>query len=221
MGVRFSLWGRGLFSFIAVFVLCSIHNAQATLVGYDNYATASAHELGGDAWSNQMGIHDGYTFAEDGYITHVSVRNDSDLSIESFELLVIEILDDNNFKVLARTLITSNDENPGKTDGVTTYELSTPLAVSAGNTFAHWGSTSGAIPLNNWDTETEGGFFHGSRWIQLTTDLLDVGDTIYAPRAARYTTYRDYFINVTVVPEPATMLLLAFGGVILRRKNRA
>lgn len=207
-----------LFGVITSVLFCS-SNTYGAILGYDNFASASAQELAGDGWINQMGIHDGYTFATDGYITSVSIRNDSDTKAEPLDIMVIEILGNDNFKILSRITLTANDDSPTTTNGITTYTLSSPLAVSAGNTFAHWSSNSGPVPLNNWSSVDAGGFFHGSRWVQIESDLIETGDSIYSPRSSGIP-YRDYFINVEYVPEPATIAMLGIGAIGFIRSRR-
>lgn len=89
------------------------------------------------------------------------------------------------------------------------YEMLIPLAALG----AAWGDTIGI------KIQARTGQSTSQTDPQLTNFYPDMPDGITSVRADTRVEYPDNFAQVTIVPEPATLLLLGMGGLLLRKRR--
>ena len=110
--------------------------------------------------------------------------------------------------------------------------LSAPLVAGQEYSFSWWYKGQPRIFTNgfleNYTSVVEGNMPYAAEWTHVTHTLTDDNDPVSLPTFKIYdldaaadgsTVYLDELI-LTPVPEPATMSLLALGGIALLRKKR-
>ncbi|MCA9246764.1 MAG: NPCBM/NEW2 domain-containing protein, partial [Planctomycetales bacterium] len=147
--------------------------APSAVIGQATLATDTPGSTAGDGGAaNLLFLQTDYVAPADGFISNFTLRNDSDTAAERVDLLVLRPTGGDNYDVVHRVTIGTED-NDAATSGVRTYDIGN-LPVQAGDVLGHWAPQSGgAVPFSN------GGV---AGWRTFADGALDVGDSInYAP----------------------------------------
>ena len=219
-------------SFVAVvglvfaLAVASTASAATIIVGNDLSAPVPG---GGDGGSDGALMVMGYypatptsdfVIPSNGILTAMTILEDTDTTAEPADLLVLRQTAVNTYLVIQRATVT--DDAVPATTGTTTYPLAN-LAVQAGDIIGHTtmgGGVGGPIP-----TITDN--INGPGELELVYDTTVVGGTInFTPFGGGKVAARDYFYNVTLIPEPSTFVLaalglLSLGFVTWRRRRRS
>jgi len=200
---------------------CSAQN----ILGKADLLTGDPAAANGDGGStNHLFLHTGIVVPLPGTLTMLTSREDGDENSEEFNLLVMRPTGtENEFTIAARQQLF--DDVPPATTGTTSYALNN-LAVQAGDVLAHfWDMQNpGSIPFSNdpegdtntiWDgTESAAG--HAASSGPQSGDL-EVGDTFAFVENGGV---RDYWFNVTHVPEPSMLVLAGMGTLVVLLRIR-
>ena len=201
---------RRLFSKLFFLTVFSLSCSSITIAVDREYPTAKSsmptQQIGFDFASQSPALPEGdasaplhlflhkYHVPNNGFITGVAYLNDSDTTLESFDLLMLRP-DNKAWKVIYRINL-SDDSPPAKT-GITVLTLPSPLFVQKNDLFAHWQyEADGAIPLN-----AENASFDGLSMGQYGFRSADVeiGQRIDTDG---FSGQRDYFINIIFTTTP-------------------
>lgn len=164
----------------------SIQSSQS--IGYDFSDQTPSYPEGDEAAPNHVFVHK-YSIPEDGFITGITLLNDSDSLEEDFTLLILRPIK-GGWEVIHRVDV-SGDDHASTETGIKTIPFGTPLPVKKGDIFAHWQfSKTGAIPLNE-----EGSAYEGLSFgkFGLSSNDIEEGQII---ANEGFSGGRDYFINL-------------------------
>jgi hypothetical protein len=194
-----------LFPALLLFLLlaCNVMTSTSPLQTEEH----SQHSIGFDFSGHEPSIATGdmsapthlfvhkYPFPSDGFVTSVTLLNDSDDWPEPFTLLILRPIV-GGWKVIHRVNI-GEDDQPSANTGLTTIYFGTPLEIKKGDMFAHWqfGGT-GPIPLND-DTSSIDGLSFGK--FGLSSADIEEGQVL---SNQGYSGGRDYFINLSFEATP-------------------
>lgn len=164
-------------------------------VGFNNFA-APASAPGGDG-ATQLLVKDPYAMPAAGSVTSVRMLADSDATPEVADLLILRP-NGSNYDVVYRVTLAPDDTASWVGEGAQkTYVLPTPLAVQAGDIFAHWAPGTAPIPYRN--TGNNPGL---SRYrLSVPSSQLDVGQS-FDQNAGFNAEARDYYVNLNFVDAP-------------------
>lgn len=161
-------------------------------IGYDFSDQAPALPEGDEAAPNHIFVHK-YPIPEDGFITGITLLNDTDSLEEDFTLLILRPIS-GGWEVIHRVDVSEDDQVSAET-GITNIAFGTPLAVEKGDIFAHWQfSKTGAIPFND-----EGSAYEGLSFGKFGLESKDIEEGQIIPNE-NYSGGRDYFINLIFEP---------------------
>ena len=164
-------------------------------VGFDNFAAPANAHVGDGA--TQLLVKDPYAMPAAGSVTSVRMLADSDTAQEAADLLILRP-SGSNYDVVYRVPLPADDTASWVGEGATkTYVLPAPLAVQAGDVFAHWAAGTAPIPYRN--TGNNPGL---SRYrLNVPTDQLDVGDS-FDQNSGFSAEARDYYVNLNFIGAP-------------------
>jgi hypothetical protein len=163
-------------------------------LGFDFTNRSPDSPDGDEGAPNHVFIHQ-YPMPEDGLITGLIYRNDTDEVSEIIDLLILRSVR-RGWEVVHRVELPA-DDRPTATRGISTLELDPALPVNKGDVFAHWQPEvrpTGPIPLNLARASIDGlsvGEFG------FDSDEVQVGDIIDEDG---FTGRRDYFLNLIFKP---------------------
>lgn len=162
---------------------------QSTLsIGYDFSDQVPAFPEGDAKAPNHIFVHK-YPIPGNGFITGITLLNDSDSLEEDFTLLILRPIS-GGWEVIHRMDISEDDQSSAET-GITSIPFGTSLAVEKGDIFAHWQlRDSGSIPLNN-----ESSSFEGLSFGKYGLGSTDIEEGQVIPNG-NFSGGRDYFINL-------------------------
>jgi len=183
-----------------------------------------AVDAGGDEghmWSNRP--HQGQSFETGsnagGYtLKAVTMKNlnNTVTNAPTFNVVVGSLTTDGSPEVLTQIGITETGVSPNYAPSdYITFTFTTPLTLSANTTYGFlWGSNgSGFVTVNNLDDAT---YADGTALSSGDDNTPDLNNVLLR------NVDRVFHVDMVEVPEPATMGLLAFGGLaLLRRRRRA
>ncbi len=170
-------------------------SSQSTsAIGYDFSGQTPASPEGDIAAPTHIFIHK-YPIPSDGFVTGITILNDTDSLEEDFTLLILRPIG-GGWKVIHRMDISEEDQVSTKAiDSNVHFKIS--LAVTKGDIFAHWqfGDT-GPIPLND-----EGSSFEGLSFgkFGISSKEIEKGQVILNES---FSGGRDYFINLIFEEAP-------------------
>ena len=205
---------------VAVVGLAPLVCDAGLIVGKADLTTGGPGVPNGDGGSlNTLFLHRGYVVPSGGILTKMTVREDGDEVSEEFNLLVLRPTGNADEFVVAARQQHYDDLAAGMTTGTTDYVLNN-LPVLSGDLLAHWweAQPSGAIPFDNRVAgESDTAYdapqppdYHPSTGPQ--SGDLDVGDTYVFQLDGEP---RNYWFNVTLIPEPSTLMLAGMGILIV------
>ncbi len=169
--------------------------SQSTLaIGYDFSDQTPTSPEGDLAAPTHIFIHK-YPIPRDGFVTGITILNDTDSLEEDFTLLILRPIG-GGWKVIHRMDISEEDLASTKTTGSNVH-FRVSLAVKKGDIFAHWQlNDTGPIPLND-----EGSSFEGLSFgkFGITSKEIEKGQVILNEN---FSGGRDYFINLIFEAAP-------------------
>lgn len=169
---------------------------KTALVGTDLTYQHPVSPEGDEKASKHVFVHN-YPMPNDGTISGVMYRNDTDEVPETITLLLLHPVS-GGWRII-HTVSLPEDDLPPAISGLVTLALDPPLPVEKGDLFAHWqpeGEPTGPIPFNP-DGSSHDGLSIGKFGFNLGN--VEPGETI--PNAG-FTGQRDYFLNVIFKPSP-------------------
>jgi hypothetical protein len=162
-------------------------------IGFNFLEQVPSSPKGDISARHHLFLHE-YSMPSNGFVTGIIFCNDSDMAVETFDLLLLRPNDD-GWQVIHRINL-SDDTSPAQT-GTTVVDLPSPWAVQKNDVFAHWqNNPNGAIPLNI-DNGLVDGFSVGQSDFQSSD--VEVGQQIGIDG---FNGQRDYFINVMFSTNP-------------------